>query len=109
MPTTKEETLRLVLRNLIKLQNEFHVPLLFAYYSKIGIVPFGSDGLVKKFTDEIKNEEADEESWKETFDTDQDSINNGVRYDEQVDAYIQSQGQCPPARLPDDIDLMVFN
>ena len=45
MPTTKEETLRLVLRNLIKLQNEFHVPLLFAYYSKIGIVPFGSEGL----------------------------------------------------------------
>ena len=44
MAPTKEA----VLRNLVKLWNEFYFPVLFCYYSKLGIVPFGSKNLVKK-------------------------------------------------------------
>ena len=57
MAPTKEGLIKTVLRNLVKLQNEFHGPLLFCYYSKLGIVPFGSKNLVKKVLDELKDEE----------------------------------------------------
>ena len=71
MAPTKESLIKSVLRNLIKLQNTYHVPLIFCYYSKYGIVPFGSENLVKKFLEELKGEgNEDEESWTETFDED---------------------------------------
>ena len=99
-----------MVRNLVKLQNEFHVPVLFCYYSKLGIVPFGSKNLVKKVLDELKDEEnEDGDSWASTFDDDQEAIMNGARYDEEADAFVQSQGDTLPPRLPADLDLMVLN
>ena len=60
--------------------------------------------------DELKDEEnEDGDSWASTFDDDQEAIMNGARYDEEADAYVQSQGDTLPPRLPADLDLMVLN
>lgn len=106
---TKEGTIKKVLSCLTLLQNEYNVPLLFSFYSKRGIVPFGSEHLVEKFNNLLKNESCEEEdSWAKTFEKDQQAINEGAKYDEEGDAYVQSKGNVLPERLPADIDLMVF-
>ena len=109
MAPTKEGLIRKVYRNLAKLHNDFNVPLFFCYYSKLGIVPFGSEKLVEKFKEDLKTEvNGDENTWSEIFEEDQDAINLGARLDEE-DYFTQAQGNCLPPRLPADIDLMVLN
>ena len=50
---SKEATFKKLFNLFNKLQNEFKIPLLFTYYSKLGIVPFGSENLVTKFRDKL--------------------------------------------------------
>ena len=110
MAPTKEGLVKSVYRNLIKLQNEFNVPLLFCYYSNLGIVPFGSKKLVEKFNDELRNDVGgDENSWSETFEADQEAINLGAIYEEDIAAFTLAKGDTLPPRLPADLNLMVLN
>ena len=55
--------------------------------------------------DELESEDNE----ASTFDDDQKAIMNSVRYDEEADAYVQSQGDTLPPRLPADLYLMVLN
>ena len=65
--------------------------MLFCYYSKKGVVPFGSKNVMNKFKVELisPSDEDEDNSWQDIFDEDQDEINNGVWYDEENYAFIQ--------------------
>ena len=107
---TKEGTIKKLLGLVRKLQNEFKVPVILGVYSKHGIIPFGSKNLVKKFRDILKDEpDSDDESWRNTFEQDQDAILEGEKLDEEMDSYFQARGDVLPNRLAADINLMVYN
>ena len=106
---TKETEIKKLLKSATKLQNDYNVPIFLAYYSKHGILPFGSENLVKKLQIDFKTESiSDVNSWASTFDIDQDQINDGLRYDDQCDLLLKSLGDVLPERLPADLDLMVL-
>ena len=109
MPT-KEGTIKKILSLTRQLHNEYKLPLILAIYSKQGILSYGSKSLVKKLTETLKYEDDnDEDSWKNTFHHDQEDILNGERLDEEMEPYLQVQGNNLPDRLPAPINLMVYN
>ena len=97
----EDEIIREILKLQKMLKKEHNSASIFSYYSKFGIIQFGTDNLVAKFQQES-------DDWKPAFELDQDNLIQGDEMEESNDGdeLNETRAALLPIKLPALVSLM---